>query len=90
VGAKEFMLEVILDSLEELLSTQNSSLSGLDRINLFKSSVGNNFFTRKDYLRNYKEISQATSTRDLKEGLEKGILEKTGDKRMTRYRYVKK
>jgi Fic family protein len=83
----EFMLKVILDSLEELLTTQNSSLSGIDRINLFRSNIRNGTFTRKDYLRNYKEISPATASRDLRMGVEKRILKKTGDKRNTAYRF---
>jgi Fic family protein len=83
----EFMLKVILDSLEELLTTQTSSLSGIDRINLFRSNIKNGTFTRKDYLRNYKEISPATASRDLRMGVEKRILKKIGDKRNTTYRF---
>lgn len=84
----EFMLEVILNSLEELLSTQNTSLTGIDRINLFKSFIRENTFTRKDYLRNFKEISPATASRDLKEGVERNILKKMGDKRISTYRFI--
>lgn len=84
----EFMLEVILDSLEELLGIQNISLLNIDRINLFKSIVKEDFFTRKDYLRNFREISSATASRDLKYGVEHGIIEKTGDKNTTRYHYM--
>ncbi len=84
----EFMLGVILDSLEDLLSTQNSALSDVDRLNLFKTFIANGSFTRKDYLRNFKEISAATASRDLREGVERGILEKSGDKRNTNYRFV--
>ncbi len=83
----EFMLEVIQDSLEELLSIQNISLLNIDRINLFRSVVKKDFFTRKDYLRNFREISTATASRDLKYGVEKGVLDKTGDKNRARYKY---
>jgi Fic family protein len=83
----EFMLKVILNSLEELLTTRTSSLSGIDRINLFRSNIKKDTFTRKDYLRNYKEISPATASRDLRMGVEKRILKKTGDKRNTTYRF---
>jgi Fic family protein len=84
----EFMLKVILDSLEELLTTRTPSLSGIDRINLFRSNIKNDTFTRKDYLRNYKEISPATASRDLRMGVEKRILKKSGDKKNTIYRFL--
>ena len=44
------MLEIILESLEELLNIQNVSLTNIDRINLFKSIAKNDYFTRKEYL----------------------------------------
>jgi Fic family protein len=83
----EFMLEIILDSLEELLKIKNVSLTNIDRIALFKSLVKLDYFTRKDYLMNFREISTATASRDLKFALENGLIEKTGDKNTTRYRY---
>ncbi len=83
----EFMLNIILGSLEELLAGQNSSLTGIDRIILFKSVVGKDPFTRKDYLRNYKEISTATASRDLQAGVKKGVLTRTGDKRNSAYHF---
>lgn len=85
----EFMLEIINDALEELLSSQNLSVTNKDRVLLFKEIVGNDFFTRQYYLRHNKEISSATASRDLKEGVKEGILKKTGDKRLTKYRFIK-
>ncbi|MCB0467291.1 MAG: Fic family protein, partial [Aequorivita sp.] len=58
-----------------------------DRIELFKDKIGQREFSRKDYLQNFKEISQATASRDLKWAVEKGILEKSGDKRLTKYQF---
>ena len=46
------------------------------------------FLTRKDYLLIFKAISSATASRDLKYGVEKGLIEKLGDKRLTRYRSI--
>lgn len=83
----EFMLEIILESLEELLTIQNVSLTNIDRINLFKSIIKNDYFTRKEYLKNFREISPATASRDLNYAVENGIIEKTGDKNATRYKY---
>ncbi len=83
----EFMLEIILESLEELLNIQNVNLTNIDRINLFKSVVKDDYFTRKEYLKNFREISSATASRDLSYAVENGIIDKFGDKNKTRYRY---
>lgn len=83
----EFMLEIILDSLEELLKIKNVSLTNIDRIALFKSLVKLDSFTRKEYLLNFREISTATASRDLKFALENGLIEKSGDKNTARYKY---
>lgn len=83
----EFMLGIILQSLENLLKTQNRNLTTENRIELYKDIIGSNEFSRKDYLQNFKEISQATASRDLKWAVEQNILTKTGDKRLTKYLY---
>jgi len=85
----EFMLKIINIALEDLLKTQNRTLTGTDRINIFKNFIGNELFTRQDYLRQNKEISTATASRDLKEAVDNDIIEKTGEKRLTKYRYKK-
>jgi Fic family protein len=72
----EFMLEIILESLEELLNIQNVNLTNIDRINLFKSIVKNDLFSRKDYLKNFREISLATASRDLKFAVVNELIEK--------------
>lgn len=81
------MLSVIEESLEELLQTQNITLSNFDRIELFKTFIGDQPFRRSDYLRNFKDISTATASRDLKQAAEKGILVKSGEGRMTEYKF---
>lgn len=83
----EFMLEIILESLEELLNIQNVSLLNIDRINLFKSIIKEDYFSRKDYLKNFREISSATASRDLQYAVENKLIEKIGDKNLTRYKY---
>ncbi|MFO7868296.1 MAG: Fic family protein [Bacteroidales bacterium] len=83
----EYMLEIILESLEDLLNIQNVSLTNIDRINLFKSIATNDYFTRKEYLKNFREISSATASRDLNFAVENGMIEKCGDKNTTRYKY---
>lgn len=83
----EFMLGIILQALEYLLKGQNRTLTVKDRIELFQGKVKGGEFSRKDYLLNYKEIKEATASRDLKWAVEQGILIKSGDKRLTKYVY---
>lgn len=84
----EFMLEIIDHSLEDLLKTQNVALTNVDRLNIFKSIILKKQFTRKEYLRNFKEISPATASRDLQYATEKKMIEKTGDKNTAKYRFI--
>lgn len=83
----EFMLKIIFDSLEEVSTIQNIRLTHSDRIDIFKSHAKENFFTRKDYLEYFKDISSATASRDLKFAVEQKLLKKFGDKNTTRYKY---
>ncbi len=80
----EFMLGIILQSLENLLKTQNRTLTTENRIELYKDIISSNEFSRKDYLQNFKEISQATASRDLKWAVDQKILSKFGDKRLAK------
>jgi len=84
----EFMLVIIQDALGDLLKIQNVTLTNTDRVMHFKDIVGSKFFSRQDYLRAFKEISSATASRDLKFAVDNGIIEKQGDKRTTRYRFL--
>lgn len=88
-GFIEFMLQIINESLEELLTNQNVNLTSQDRISIFKEKIGKSTFNRQDYLRHFKDISTATASRDLKLAVDDGILEKTGDKRTTQYKFEK-
>nr|WP_317044730.1 Fic family protein [Chryseobacterium sp. PMSZPI] len=84
----EFMLEIISDALEEVLQSQNKPLYAGDRISLFKDKIGKNKFSRKDYLYHFKNISAPTASRDLKWAVEKGILAKFGEQRLTEYQFL--
>lgn len=80
-----FMLEIIENALVELLQTQSVSLHIEDRLALAFDHFQNKKFTRKDYLRNFKDISTATASRDLAHAVKAGVLKKTGDKRLAEY-----
>ncbi len=83
----EFMLEIINVALDDLLKTQNLTVTDADRINIFRDLIGYKEFSRKDYLRYNKDISSATASRDLKNAVNNEILIRTGDKRLTKYRF---
>lgn len=84
----EFMLEIIDSALEDLLRTQRVNPTANNRIKIFRSVVRNSEFSRQDYMRHNKDISSATASRDLKNAVERGILVKSGDKRLTKYRFL--
>ena len=83
----EFMLKIIKNALDDLLKTQNITLTNTDRIEKFKDLTGLNEFSRQDYMRAFKNISSATASRDLKNAVENGVIEKYGDKRTTKYKF---
>jgi Fic family protein len=86
-GFIEFMLQIIDESLEELLTHQGITLKGHDRIAIFKEIIGESSFNRQDYMRHFKDISTATASRDLRAAAEINVLDKTGDKRTTSYKF---
>jgi Fic family protein len=88
-GFIEFMLQIINESLEELLTNQNVILTAKDRLIIFKEKIGKSSFSRQDYLRHFRDISTATASRDLKLAVESGLLDKSGDKRITSYKFKK-
>lgn len=81
----EYMLEIIDESLSELLQNATKRLNETERLELFLEQVTGEF-QRKDYMKHYKELSSATASRDLKQGVEKGLIEKQGDKKTTVYK----
>lgn len=83
----EFMLGMIKISLSELIEDQRKSFSDEERLQYFKEQTDLKEFTRKDYLRVFKDISTATATRDLKKGVDLEILKKKGDNRLTKYEF---
>lgn len=81
----EFILDMIDQSLDELLENRTKKLSETERLAIFLENFSQEF-TRKDYLKHYSEISTATASRDLKNGYKNGLIEKFGDKKTTFYK----
>lgn len=85
----EFMLETIFKSLKEF----DSELIGVistseDRFIKARDHFGKKLFSRKEYMELFKSISSATASRDLKEGVEIGVLVGRGLKNQTRYQFI--
>lgn len=84
----EFMLEIISESLDELLQSQSVTHNTEDRIRLFASKIGMNRFSRKDYMQHFKNISAPTASRDLKWAVEQNHLIRFGELRLTEYQFT--
>jgi len=82
----EFSLGMIQASLEDFLASfVPKPLTAGERILRAKGHFGGREFSRKDYLGIFKTISTATASRDLKRGIEDGVLVKRGDKALATY-----
>ena len=86
----EFILQAINESLEDLLKVQNRILTPEDRMDYFLSIFKEDYFSRKDYMDIFRDISSSTASRDLRYGVASNLIAKEGDKRITRYKIVKK
>ena len=84
----EFMLSIILNALQQLNNTikPNTNNTFIDRL-LYAQNFLNDF-KRKDYMKLFPEISTATASRDLINGVKNGILEKEKTNNKTTYRFV--
>lgn len=78
------MLQVIDQSLGELLNFNNRTLREMDRIEYFLQ-ISPSQFTRKDYMNTFKDISSATASRDLKKATELNLITKQGKNNQTVY-----
>ncbi len=86
----EFILEAVYESLSSLLDIQNRIFTSKNRIEYFLETYKGEDFSRKDYMNMFKDISSSTASRDIKSAVDKKTIKKVGDKRMTRYKIVKK
>ena len=79
------MLDIIDQSLGELLKSGSKKLNENERLALYLETNSIEF-TRKHYMTYYSEISSATASRDLKNGVDNGLIKKLGDKKTTSYK----
>ncbi|MBU4486786.1 MAG: Fic family protein [Candidatus Delongbacteria bacterium] len=83
----EFMLKIIEIELDRILWNESKTMTAEDRLSEAKEKFNGKEFTRKEYLRLFKDISTATASRDLKYGVESGSLFKAGEKRLSKYKF---
>lgn len=83
----EYMLDVLNNSLGDLMNYRGRVFTDLDRIEHFLTS-GIKEFSRKDYMNYFKHISSATASRDLLKGVKLKYFKKSGSQNQTMYRIV--
>ena len=81
----QYMLDVIDKSLGELLDFNNRTFKDVDRLEYF-IGLGQQEFSRKDYMNVFKDISSATASRDLKKGIDLDLLTSNGTQNKMRYK----
>ena len=81
-----FILAQIEKSLKQLIEeTRGVTLTAGKRLEIARTGFGEKTFSRKDYQNLLKTISTATASRDLHQGVELGLLKRSGDKRTSVY-----
>ncbi len=88
-GDSTSFIELILTLIDQSLSLYVDSISGAsisssDRLEDAKTKFKLPF-SRKEYMTHFKNISSATASRDLKEGVQKKMLKKVGTGNQTKY-----
>lgn len=82
----EFILEKIIETLEKLPSMDSSRLKPKDRLAIARKALGDRLFSRKAY-QEATTTTAVTASRDLKLGVDSGLLKKSGDKASARYSF---
>lgn len=86
----EFMLNILDQELASLLQLPTPANTPESRLREAHTIFKRDFFSRKDYLLLFKEISTATASRDIKWGVTQGLLRKTGEKALSKYQFTGK
>lgn len=84
----EFMLELIHGSLQEfIVDVEVPVQTTASRLQAAASRFGKDVFSRKEYVGHFKTLSTATASRDLRSGVDQGLLVKYGERATARYRF---
>jgi Fic family protein len=86
-----FALSATRDALEELVAElRPEAPTAPQRLDRARLSLAGREFTRTDYARLFPSLSMPTASRDLRAGVEAGILARRGDKATSRYRFTRR
>lgn len=84
----EFSLKLILEALQKYKNITSPTVNdSRSRLEYAKDKLSNKWFSRKNYMNIFKDVSSATASRDLLLGIEENILKKRGTKNQTSYYY---
>jgi len=84
----EFSLETIRQAFEEFAGElRPEAQTGRDRLQVARDHFGDRPFSRKHYLTLFPRLSTATASRDLKDGVDRAELTRSGDKSTSAYRF---
>lgn len=84
----EFALNMIHRALDDFLENFNPKpLTATERLEKARNHFATQEFSRKDYLSLFKTISTATASRDLKQGVDRRLLSKSGSQALTTYHF---
>ena len=83
----EFMLHIIKEGLEEFIDQKPKPISARDRLSIAAGKFNKDLFSRKEYLKLFVDLSEPSGTRDLRIGVEEGLLERVGMDRNSKYKF---
>ncbi len=86
----EFMLSVIDGSLSAALRGLNMPLGSAERLDVFLLQFATGSFSRRDYLNFWPALLPTSASRDLRYGVDAGVLNRMGEKNKTRYSKLRK
>ena len=86
----EYMLSQLIVAVNRIMGDLTRPSTSSERLQYFINQYKDTSFTRKDYLNMLDQISTATASRDLRAGVQSGLLTKSGDKRRTIYTILEK
>ena len=84
----EFSLFTIVEALKKVFDEIEVKDSSEYRLHAFTAAFKGKTFVRGDYMKFFSGISSATASNDLREGAEKKLFKKFGDKRLTKYTVI--
>jgi len=83
-----FILAQIEKSLKQMLEeTRGMTPTAENRLGIARTAFADKTFSRKEYQNLLKTISTATASRDLRQGVNMGLLKRSGDKRTSVYQF---